>query len=346
MKADDHGPAEQRRGQRSEGKSVAVIRSVIRGVGAYLPKRRMTNDDISKIVDTTDEWIVERTGIRARHIAAEGEKTSDLGFHAAQQALQRSGLDARDIDLVICATATPDRTFPATAVRIQHMLGIEGGAGFDIQAVCSGFVYGLTTADNFLKAGQFKRALVIGAETFSRILDWQDRTTCVLFGDGAGAVVLEAQAQSGTRDDRGILASRIRSDGKYEDLLYVDGGPGSTRTTGHLRMNGREVFRHAVTKISGVIEETMHETGYTADEIDLFVPHQANARILDGIARKLKVSPEKIVMTLPEHGNTSAASIPLALNTAWEDGRVKEGGLILMEAMGGGFTWGAVLARW
>ncbi len=325
---------------------MAVIRSVIKGVGAYLPKRRMTNDDLSKIVDTTDEWIVERTGIRARHIAAEGERTSDLGYAAARKALERSGLEPRDIDLVICATATPDRTFPATAVRIQHMLGIEHGAAFDVQAVCSGFVFGLATADNFLKAGQFKRALVVGAETFSRILDWQDRTTCVLFGDGAGAVVLEAQAQTGTREDRGILATRIRSDGRYEDLLYVDGGPGSTRTTGHLRMNGREVFRHAVNKIYGVIEETLHETGYTADEIDLFVPHQANARILDGIAKKLKVSPEKIVMTLSQQGNTSAASIPLALNEAWEQGRVKENGLVLMEAMGGGFTWGAVLARW
>ena len=325
---------------------MAVIRSVIKGVGAYLPKRRMTNDDLSKIVDTTDEWIVERTGIRARHIAAEGEKTSDLGFAAAKKALDRSGLEPSDIDLVICATATPDRTFPATAVRIQHMLGIEHGAAFDVQAVCSGFVFGLATADNFLKAGQFKRALVVGAETFSRILDWQDRTTCVLFGDGAGAVVLEAQAQTGTRDDRGILSTRIRSDGRYEDLLYVDGGPGSTRTTGHLRMNGREVFRHAVNKICGVIEETLHETGYTADEIDLFVPHQANARILDGIAKKLKVSPEKIVVTLSQQGNTSAASIPLALNEAWEQGRVKENGLVLMEAMGGGFTWGAVLARW
>ena len=325
---------------------MAVIRSVIQSVGAYLPQRRLTNDDMAKIVDTTDEWITERTGIKARHIAADNEKTSDLGYAAAKQALDRAGMQPSDIDLLICATATPDRTFPATAVRIQSMLGIETGAAFDIQAVCSGFVYGLTTADNFLKAGQFKRALVVGAETFSRILDWKDRTTCVLFGDGAGAVVLEAVAQSGTREDRGILSSRIRSDGKYEDLLYVDGGPGSTRTTGHLRMNGREVFRHAVTKISGVIEETMHEMGYTADEIDLFVPHQANARILDGIARKLKVSPEKIVMTLSQQGNTSAASIPLALNTAWEAGRVKPGNLVLMEAMGGGFTWGAVLARW
>jgi len=325
---------------------LAVIRSVIRGVGAYLPKRVLTNDDLSRIVDTSDEWIRERTGIRSRHIAADGELTSDLGIAAARQALVRAGVDPIEVDLVICATATPDRTFPATAVRIQAELGISKGAAFDVQAVCSGFVYAMATADNFLKAGQFKRALVIGAETFSRILDWSDRTTCVLFGDGAGAVVLEAQPQHGTREDRGILATRLRSDGRYEDLLYVDGGPGSTKTTGHLRMNGREVFRHAVQKISGVIEETLLATGYAADEIDLFVPHQANARILDGIARKLGVSPEKIVVTLGEHGNTSAASIPLALNQAFEQHRLKEGNLVLMEAMGGGFTWGAVLARW
>ncbi len=325
---------------------MAVIRSVIRGVGAYLPERIMTNADMSRIVDTTDEWITERTGIKQRHIAADGELTSDLGIAAAKQALVRAGIDPVDIDLVICATATPDRTFPATAVRIQAGLGITNGAAFDIQAVCSGFVYGLTTADAFLKTGQFKRALVIGAETFSRILDWTDRGTCVLFGDGAGAVVLEAQPQLGTREDRGIIATRIRSDGRFEDLLYVDGGPGSTKTVGHLRMNGREVFRHAVQKIYGVIEETLVATGYTADEIDLYVPHQANQRILDGIARKLGVDPNKIVITLAKHGNTSAASIPLALNQAFEEHRVKEGSLILMEAMGGGFTWGAVLARW
>ncbi len=325
---------------------MAVIRSVIRGVGAYLPKRVLTNSDLSRIVDTSDEWIRERTGIRARHIAADGELTSDLGIAAARQALVRAGVDPVDIDLVICATATPDRTFPATAVRIQSELGISKGAAFDVQAVCSGFVFALATADNFLKVGQFKRALVVGAETFSRILDWSDRSTCVLFGDGAGAVVLEAQPQRGTREDRGILASRLRSDGRYEDLLYVDGGPGSTRTTGYLRMNGREVFRHAVQKISGVIEETLLMTGYAADEIDLFIPHQANARILDGIAKKLGVSPEKIIVTLGQQGNTSAASIPLALNHAFEQHRLKEGSLILMEAMGGGFTWGAVLARW
>ena len=325
---------------------MAVIRSVIRGVGAHLPKRVVTNDDMTKIVDTSDEWIRERTGIRQRYIASENEHTSDLGTAAAKQALVRAGIDPVDIDLVICATATPDRTFPATAVRIQQQLGITHGAAFDVQAVCSGFVFAMTVADNFLKTGQFKRAVVIGAETFSRILDWQDRTTCVLFGDGAGAVVLEAQPQVGGRDDRGILATRIRSDGRFEDLLYVDGGPGSTKTTGHLRMNGREVFRHAVQKISGVIEETLVMTGFAADEIDLFVPHQANQRILDGIAKKLGVDPGKIVMTLDKHGNTSAASIPLALNEALEQHRLKEGSLVLMEAMGGGFTWGAVLARW
>jgi len=325
---------------------VAVIRSVIRGVGAHLPKRILTNDDLAKIVDTTDEWIVERSGIRQRHIAGDDELTSDLGIAAARQALVRSGIDPIEIDLVICATATPDKTFPATAVRIQHGLGITKGAAFDVQAVCSGFVYAMTIADNFLRTGQFKRALVIGAETFSRILDWTDRSTCVLFGDGAGAVVLEAQPQHGSRDDRGILSTLIRSDGRYEDMLYVDGGPGSTKTVGHLRMNGREVFRHAVQKISGVIEETLVATGYAADEIDLYVPHQANARILDGIAKKLGVSPDKIMMTLSRHGNTSAASIPLALAAAVEEHRVREGQLVLMEAMGGGFTWGAVLARW
>ncbi len=325
---------------------MAVIRSVIRGVGAHLPKRVMTNADLAKIVDTSDEWIVERSGIRERHIAGEGERTSDLGVAAAKQALVRAGIDPVDVDLVICATATPDRTFPATAVTIQHALGVTKGAAFDVQAVCSGFVYALTVADNFIKAGQFKRAVVVGSETFSRILDWTDRATCVLFGDGAGAVVLEAQPQHGTKDDRGILATRIRSDGRFEDLLYVDGGPGSTKTVGHLRMNGREVFRHAVQKITGVIEETLVTTGFAPDEIDLYVPHQANKRILDGVVKKLGVEPDKIVVTLDRHGNTSAASIPLALNQAFEQHRVKEGSLVLMEAMGGGFTWGAVLVRW
>lgn len=325
---------------------MAVIRSVIRGVGAHLPKRIMTNADLAKIVDTNDQWIVERTGISQRHIADEGERTSDLGIAAAKQALVRAATDPHDIDLIICATATPDRTFPATAVAIQHGLGITKGAAFDVQAVCTGFVYALAIADNFLKAGQFKHALVVGAETFSRILDWSDRSTCVLFGDGAGAVVLEAQPQHGSRDDRGILSTRIRSDGRFADLLYVDGGPGSTKTVGHLRMNGREVFRHAVQKISGIIEETLVVNGIAPDEIDLYVPHQANKRILDGIAKKLGVDPGKIVVTLDRHGNTSAASIPLALNHAFEQHRVKEGSLILMEAMGGGFTWGAALVRW
>ncbi|TMJ71001.1 MAG: ketoacyl-ACP synthase III [Alphaproteobacteria bacterium] len=325
---------------------MAFIRSVIRGVGAHLPKRVMTNDDLSRLVDTTDAWIRERTGIEERHIAEEGELTSDLGIAASRQALVRAGIDPVDIDLVVCATSTPDRTFPATGVRIQAGLGITRGAAFDVQAVCSGFIYALSIADNFLKTGQFKRAVVVGAETFSRILDWSDRGTCVLFGDGAGAVVLEAQTQLGSREDRGILATRIRSDGRFEDLLYVDGGPGSTKTTGHLRMNGREVFRHAVQKIAGVIEETLVMTGYAPGEVDLYVPHQANKRILDGIAHRLGIEPAKIVYTLARHGNTSAASIPLALNQALEDRRLTEGRLVLMEAMGGGLTWGAALARW
>ncbi|MEQ8825658.1 MAG: beta-ketoacyl-ACP synthase III [Filomicrobium sp.] len=325
---------------------MATIRSVIRGVGAYVPAKVVTNEDLARKVDTSDEWIVERTGIRQRHIAEDGETTADLGAAAARKALVRSGIDPTEIDLIIVATATPDRTFPSTAVRIQNMLGITRGAAFDVQAVCSGFVYGMVCADNFLKAGQSRRAIVIGSETFSRILDWEDRSTCVLFGDGAGAVVLEAQPQVGDRNDRGIIASRLRSDGRFEDLLYVDGGPSSTKTVGHLRMNGREVFRHAVQKISGVIEETLLAAGYAVDEINLFVPHQANKRILDGIARKLDVPPDRIVITLDKHGNTSAASIPLALNHAFEQRKLHEGDLVLLEAMGGGFTWGALLARW
>lgn len=325
---------------------MAVTRSVIRGVGASLPKRVMTNADLAKIVDTSDDWIVERSGIRQRHIAADDETTASLGTAAARQALVRAGIDPVDIDLIVCATATPDRTFPSTAVKIQSGLGVTKGAAFDVQAVCSGFVYAMAVADNFIKTSQSNRALVIGAETFSRILDWTDRSTCVLFGDGAGAVVLEAQPQRGTSEDRGILSSILRSDGRFEDLLYVDGGPGTTKTVGHLRMNGREVFRHAVQKIAGVIEETLVATGYSADEIDLFIPHQANIRILDGIAKKLGIDPDKVIKTLEKHGNTSAASIPLALNQAFEEHRLREGSLVLMEAMGGGFTWGAVLARW
>ncbi len=323
-----------------------LIRSVILGCGSYLPDTVLTNDDLAKIVDTSDNWIYERTGIRERHIAGEGELTSDLGTAAALQALERAQVDPGDIDLIILATSTPDNTFPATAVTIQANLGIHHGAAFDVQAVCSGFVYALATADNFLKAGQFKRALVIGAETFSRLLDWEDRSTCVLFGDGAGAVVIEAQKLNGAALDRGILKSELRSDGRYREKLYVDGGPSSTGTVGHLRMHGREVFRHAVTNIADIIQETLAGTNYTTKDIDWFVPHQANKRILDGTARKIGLPPEKVVMTVEKHANTSAASIPLALNTALEDGRIQEGHLVLMEAMGGGFTWGAALVRW
>lgn len=322
------------------------IRSVMLGCGGYLPENILTNDALSRIVDTSDEWITERTGIKARHIAADGELTSDIGLAAAIQALERAEVDAQDIDLIVLATSTPDNTFPATAVTIQAGLGINHGAAFDLQAVCSGFVFALATADNFLKSGQHKRALVIGAETFSRILDWGDRSTCVLFGDGGGAVVLEAQKLNGAATQPGILGSVLRSDGRHKDKLFVDGGPSSTGTVGHLRMHGREVFRHAVTNISDVIKETLEVTGHSAADIDWFVPHQANQRILDGTARKIGLDREKIVITVDIHGNTSAASIPLALNTAYEDGRLQEGNLILMEAMGGGFTWGAVLARW
>ena len=326
---------------------MAVIRSVIRGCGAYLPERIVTNKELSQRLETSDEWITERTGIKQRHIAADGEYTSHMAIAASKQALVRAGIDSADIVLVILATSTPDQTFPATAVTVQAELGIQrGSAAFDIQAVCSGFVYALATADSLLRAGPYRRALVVGAETFSRILDWEDRTTCVLFGDGAGALVLEAQPQHGTIDDRGILAAKMRADGRFRDKLYVDGGPASTQSTGYLQMNGREVFRHAVTKISSIIEETLIDTGLAADEIDWFVPHQANRRILDGTARKLGIENDKVVVTLDRHANTSAASIPLALNKAVGDGRIHEGHLVLMEAMGGGFTWGAVLARW
>jgi 3-oxoacyl-[acyl-carrier-protein] synthase-3 len=323
-----------------------ILRSVVKGVGGYLPDRIVTNQDLAQIVDTSDEWITARTGIRERRIAADGELTSAMGLAAARAALADAGLEPSDIDLIVLATSTPDQTFPATAVTIQAELGITDGAAFDVQAVCSGFVFAMSTADNYLKSGQFKRALVIGAEAFSRILDWEDRATCVLFGDGAGAVVLEAERLSGTMADRGILATSLRSDGRYRDKLYVDGGPSSTGTVGHLRMDGPEVFRHAVTKISQVIGETLDKAGYTAADIDWFVPHQANKRILDGAARKLGLDPERVVMTVEKHANTSAASIPLALMTACTDGRIKKGDLVLLEAMGGGFTWGALLIRW
>jgi 3-oxoacyl-[acyl-carrier-protein] synthase III len=321
-------------------------RSVVLGCGSYLPSRVLTNGELAKTVDTSDEWIVQRTGIHERRIAATGELTSDLALHAARAALAHAKVDAQSIDLIVLATSTPDHTFPASAVSVQAGLGITQGAAFDLQAVCSGFVYALATVDGLLRTGAFKRALVVGSETFSRILDWKDRTTCVLFGDGAGAVVLDAQEQPGTREDRGLLTSRLRSDGRYKDKLYVDGGPSSTQTVGYLRMEGRDVFRYAVGAITDVIEAVFRDTGYTADDIDWFVPHQANKRIIDGAAHKLGIAPEKVVMTLDRHGNTSAASIPLALADAVADRRIKRGDLILLEAMGGGFTWGAALVRW
>jgi len=325
---------------------VTQIRSVVIGCGSYLPARVLTNADLAKQVDTSDEWIVQRTGIRMRHIAAEGETTSDLALRAAQAAIANAGIDAQSIDLIVLATSTPDQTFPATAVTVQAALGITHGAAFDLQAVCSGFVYALTTVDGLLRTGAYKRALVIGAETFSRILDWQDRTTCVLFGDGAGALVLEAQEQPGTRADRGILTSHLRSDGRHRNKLYVDGGPSSTGTVGKLRMEGRAVFKHAVAMVTDVIRDAFTATGYTADDLDWFVPHQANKRIIDDSAQKLGIAPEKVVITVDRHGNTSAASIPLALDVAVRDGRIRQGDLVMLEAMGGGFTWGSVLVRW
>jgi 3-oxoacyl-[acyl-carrier-protein] synthase-3 len=322
---------------------IQSIRSVVRGVGGYLPAHTLTNADLATKVDTSDEWIVQRTGIRERHIAADGEMTSDLGLAAAKTALKNASMTAADVDLIVLATSTPDQTFPATAVTIQDGLGITRGAAFDMQAVCSGFVFGLATADQFLRNGDFRCALVIGAETFSRILDWEDRGTCVLFGDGAGAVVLEASDNAG---ERGVLTTKLRSDGRHRSKLFVDGGPSSTQTVGHLRMEGREVFRHAVGMITDVIEDAFATTGYSADDVDWFVPHQANKRIIDGSAHKLGIAPEKIVTTVDRHGNTSAASIPLALSVASADGRIKQGDLVLLEAMGGGFTWGSALVRW
>jgi 3-oxoacyl-[acyl-carrier-protein] synthase-3 len=323
-----------------------MTRSVVLGCGAYLPSRVLSNTDLSRMVDTSDEWIMQRTGIHERHIAAEGETTSAMGLKAAQAALQHAGVDASSIDLIVLATSTPDNTFPASAVAVQAGLGIHHGAAFDLQAVCSGFVFGLATIDGLLKTGAFTRALLIGSETFSRILDWTDRTTCVLFGDGAGAVVIERQQQPGARADRGVLSCQLRSDGRHKEKLYVDGGPSSTGTVGHLRMEGREVFRYAVGAITGVVEDAFRETGYTAADVDWFVPHQANKRIIDGAAHKLGIAPEKVILTVDRHGNTSAASIPLALDAAVADGRIKTGDLVLLEAMGGGFTWGAVLLRW
>jgi 3-oxoacyl-[acyl-carrier-protein] synthase III len=325
---------------------VTVVRSVVLGVGGYLPQKILNNDELSRIVDTSDEWITQRTGIKERHIAAEGELTSDLGTAAAKEALQDAGVDIASIDLILVATATPDNVFPATAVSVQKKLGMTHGAAFDIQAVCSGFVFALSQADALIKSGQANKILVIGAETFSRILDWTDRSTCVLFGDGAGAVVLSRESQPGGSDDRGIFASRLRSDGRYKEMLYVDGGPSSTGTSGHVRMEGREVFKHAVTMITDVIDDAFEATGFTAADIDWFVPHQANIRIIDASARKLDIDSSKVVRTVDRHGNTSAASIPLALSVASADGRIKKGDLLLLESMGGGFTWGAVLLRW
>jgi 3-oxoacyl-[acyl-carrier-protein] synthase-3 len=323
-----------------------TLRSVVLGCGCYLPSRVVTNADLAKQVDTSDEWIVQRTGIHERRVAAAGELTSDLALHAAQAALAHAKVDASTIDLIVLATSTPDQTFPASAVSVQAGLGITHGAAFDLQAVCSGFVYGLATVDAMLRTGNHKRALLIGAETFSRILDWNDRTTCVLFGDGAGAIILEGQEQAGTRDDRGVLTTHLRSDGRYKSKLFVDGGPSSTQTVGHVRMEGREVFKHAVAMVTDVVEDAFRATGYGPEDIDWFVPHQANKRIIDGSAHKLGIDPAKVVITVDRHGNTSAASIPLALCDAIADRRIKRGDLVLLEAMGGGFTWGAALVRW
>ncbi len=316
--------------------------SYIRGTGAYLPERILTNQDMSKIVDTSDEWIQERTGIKQRHIAAEGELTSDLATSAAKQALENAGLTPADVDLIVVATTTPDQTFPATATAVQAKLGVTGGAAFDVQAVCSGFLFAMATADSMLKQGLFSTAIVIGAETFTRILDWSDRTTCVLFGDGAGAAVLQADAG---REDAGVIAHHIRTDGTKSDLLYVDGGVSSTGTIGMVRMQGNQVFRHAVTNISSAISHVLTETGHEVSDIDWFVPHQANQRILNGVAKKMGLPEDKVISTVALHGNTSAASIPLALHTAISDQRIKSGDLVLSEAMGGGFSWGATLFR-
>ena len=323
-----------------------MVRSVVRGIGSALPRRIMKNADFEGMVETSDEWIVQRTGIRQRHIAGEGETTASFGEAAARAALENAGLTAADIDLIVVATSTPDNTFPATAVDIQNRLGMRHGFAFDMQAVCSGFVYAVTTADLYLKGGLAKRVLVIGAETFSRILDWTDRSTCVLFGDGAGALVLEAAEGENGLSDRGVIASSLRSDGAHKDKLFVDGGPGTTGTVGHLRMEGREVFKHAVGMITDVIEATYAKAGITSEDLDWFVPHQANKRIIDASAKKLGIAEEKVVTTVQLHGNTSAASVPLALSVAVADGRIKKGDLVLLEAMGGGFTWGAVLVRW
>jgi 3-oxoacyl-[acyl-carrier-protein] synthase III len=325
---------------------VTMRRAVVRGIGSYLPARALTNEELAASVDTSDEWIVQRTGIRQRHIAAEGETTSMLATEAARRALADAGKTAADIDLIVLATATPDHTFPATATEVQAALGMKHGVAFDVSAVCSGFVFAVSTAEKYLKSGSHACALVIGAETFSRILDWSDRTTCVLFGDGAGAIVLEADTGTGTVSDRGVLTTHLRSDGSHFRKLHVDGGPSSTGTVGHLRMEGREVFKHAVGMVTDVVEDAFKTTGLSGNDIRWFVPHQANKRIIDASAEKLGIDAAKVVITVDRHGNTSAASIPLALDVAVKDGRIKTGDLVMIEAMGGGFTWGSALIRW
>jgi len=323
-----------------------MIRSVVQGCGAYLPERIVTNAELAKQVETSDEWIQQRTGIKQRHIAADGEFTSHLALKASQQALDRAGLKASDLDLIVLATATPDETFPATATKVQAELGMVGGAAFDLQAVCAGFIYAVSVADSMIKNGVASTALVIGAETFSRILDWDDRGTCVLFGDGAGAIVLRGEVGKGATSDRGVLANALHSDGRQHDILYVDGGPSSTRTTGLLRMEGKEVFKHAVINMAQVVGEVLGKVGLTAADIDWLVPHQANKRIIDGTGRKLGLPSERVVVTVDKHANTSAASIPLALEVAVSDGRIKKNDLVLMEGIGGGLAWGATLVRW
>lgn len=323
-----------------------MIRSVISGFGHAFPKRAVTNKELEETVDTNDAWIVQRTGIKQRYIAGEGETTASLGEQAARSALERAGITSDDLDFIIVATTTPDNTFPSTAVNIQHRLGMTHGAAFDMQAVCSGFIFAMTTADNYIKSGMAKNILVIGAETMSRLMDWEDRTTCVLFGDGAGAVVLSALQGEGTTADRGVLTAHLRSDGSHKEKLYVDGGPSSTQTVGHLRMQGRDVFKHAVGMITDVIEDAFVATSMSAEDVDWFIPHQANKRIIDASAKKLDIPPEKVVINVDQTGNTSAASIPIALSQAAESGRIKKGQMILLEAMGGGFTWGSIFLRW
>jgi len=344
-------PPSVRRARRAEPEAdrdggVAAIRSCVRGVGAVLPAHAVSNAELVTRVDTSDEWITQRTGIRQRYLAEPGETTSSLALGAARAALRSGGLEAVDIDLIIVATSTPDYTFPSVATQVQADLGIVEGAAFDLQAVCTGFVYAVVTADKFLRSGSHRRALVIGAETFSRLMDWNDRTTCVLFGDGAGAIVLEARSSDGRLASPGVIASRLRSDGRHRDKLYVDGGPSKTQTVGHLRMQGKEVFRHAVGMVTDVTQGCFSDAGVTADDIDWFVPHQANRRIIDASADKLGIASDKVIVTVDRHGNTSAASIPLALDVGVRDGRIKPGDLVMIEAMGGGFTWGAALIRW